>query len=214
VTFHVTPGAETIPSGQKMWLMGDFTSPNQWQSGALEMSDADNDGTWSVTLTDVCVQTLKYKFVIGADNTNTATDWTEESADFTSIGGCGVDNGEFSDNRQIVRTDANDIEVCWDFNTCSSCLEISVNERSVVSGLSVFPIPADQILNVNFSTPSVKDIRVRLVNNLGQVVIEENLGRILGQRNLTLNTTELANGIYSLTLTDGAATQNVTVAIK
>jgi hypothetical protein len=80
--------------------------------------------------------------------------------------------------------------------------------------LSVFPIPADQILNVNFSTPSVKDIRVRLVNNLGQVVIEENLGRILGQRNLTLNTTELANGIYSLTLTDGAATQNVTVAIK
>lgn len=214
VTFNVTPGAQTIPAGQKMWIMGDFTSPSQWQAGALEMTDGDGDGTWTVTAPDVCLQTLNYKFVIGADNTNTAENWLEENADFSTIGGCGVDNGSFSDNRRIVRTNADDITVCWDFNTCTSCLDISVNETNVVSGLNVFPVPADQILNVNFSVISVKNIRISLINSLGQVVVEENLGRINGQRNVALNTEALATGIYTLTLTDGITRQNVPVAIK
>lgn len=214
VTFQVRPGTETIPDGQKMWLMGDFTSPNQWQAGALQMSDDDADGTWTVTVADVCYQTLNYKFVIGLDNTNTAADWLEENADFTSIGGCGVDNGGFSDNRQIVRTDASDITVCWTFNTCESCLSSRVDENAVVSGLNVYPVPADQLLNVTFATSTVKNVRIQLVNNLGQVVLEENAGRVLGQRNIALNTAAIANGIYTLLITDGVQNQNVKVAIK
>lgn len=214
VTFQVTAGTEVIPSGQSMWVMGDFTSPNQWQAGALVMNDDDGDGKWTVVVPDVCYQVLNYKFVIGADNTNTAENWLEESADFSAIGGCGVDNGSFSDNRQIVRTSADDVTVCWDFNTCTSCLPISVNESDVVAGLTVFPVPADEILNVNFSTVTVKDIKIRLVNNLGQVVIEENLGKVAGQRTLSLNTAELATGVYSLTITDGVFSRNETVSIK
>jgi len=214
VTFQATAGAETIPAGQSLWVMGDFTSPNQWQSGALQMTDADGDGIWTITAPQVCYQTLNYKFVIGLDNTITTSNWLEESGDFSSIGGCGVDNGGFSDNRQIVRTDANPITVCWDFNTCASCLIDNVNENSVVSNLQVFPVPADQQLNVNFTSAVAQPMTVRVINNLGQVAFEENLGTVSGQKTLVINTSALASGVYSLTLSNGTTTQNQTISIK
>jgi len=210
VTFEVRPGAIQMAAGQVMWVMGDFTQPN-WQDGALQMTDTDGDGTWSVTVPQVCISSLFYKFRVG---TPAGADFTEETADFTEIGGCGVNNGTFTDNRQLVRADGNPVTVCWTFDTCEACAPASVNESAAAANVRVFPVPADDQLNVQFEATVAQRMTVRMVNSLGQVVVEENLGVVFGQKTVTMNTAALASGIYALTINSGAQTQVFNVMVK
>jgi hypothetical protein len=213
VTIQATPVANTIPSGQSLWVMGDFTTPT-WQGGALQMTDDNADGTWSVFVPGVCIQSLHFKFVIGLDNTNTASDWLEESADFSTLpGACGIDNGTFSDNREFVRTSTEPVTICYTFNTCESCL-VGVNENEVVSNLLAYPVPADDVLNVNFSSATAQTITLRLVNTLGQVAVEQYLGTVSGNKVINLNTNELSSGIYSLIISNGISQQTQIVSVK
>jgi hypothetical protein len=210
VTFEVRPGALQLASGQVMWVMGNFTQPN-WQEGALQMTDTDGDGTWSVTVPQVCISSIFYKFRAG---TPAGADFTEETADFSEIGGCGVDNGTFSDNRQLVRADGNPVAVCWTFDLCESCAPASVAENAVASNIRVFPVPAEDQLNVQFDAPVAQRMTIRMVNSLGQAVVEENLGVVFGQKTISLNTSVLCAGVYALTLNNGSQTQVVNVMIK
>ena len=210
VTFEVRPGALQLAAGQVMWVMGDFTQPN-WQDGALQMTDTDGDGTWSVTVPQVCISSIFYKFRAGTPD---GADFTEETADFSAIGGCGVDNGTFSDNRQLVRADGNPVTVCWTFDTCEACAPASVNESTAAANVRVFPVPADDQLNVQFEAAVAQRMTVRMVNSLGQVVIEENLGVVFGQKTISMNTTSLASGVYALTINSGSENQVFNVMVK
>jgi hypothetical protein len=210
VTFQIRPGALTLDAGEVMWVMGDFTQPN-WQDGALQMEDNDGDGTWSVTVPQVCISSIFYKFRAGAPG---GTDFTEETGDFSEIGGCGVDNGTFSDNRQLVRTDGNPITVCWTFDTCEACAPTAVEEAQVAANLQVYPVPAEDQLNVAFNVMGSERVKLTLVNTLGQSVIEENLGLVNGQKLVVLNTENIAGGMYALTLSNGVQTQVVNVIVK
>jgi hypothetical protein len=210
VTFEVRPGALQLTPGQVMWVMGDFTQPN-WQDGALQMTDTDGDGTWTVTVPQICVSSFFYKFRSGTPG---GADFTEETADFSAIGGCGVDNGTFSDNRQLVRADGNPVTVCWTFDTCEACGPASVTESAVAANVRVFPVPAEDQLNVQFDSAVAQRMTICMVNSLGQTVVEENLGVVFGQKTIALNTTALASGVYALTLNNGSVTQVVNVMIK
>lgn len=209
VTFQVRPGALTLDAGEVMWVMGDFTQPN-WQDGALQMEDNDGDGAWSVTFPQVCISSIFYKFRAGAPG---GTDFTEETADFSAIGGCGADNDSYSDNRQLVRADGNPITVCWTFDTCDECI-VGVEESQVAANLQVYPVPAEDQLNVAFNVMGSERVKLSLVNSLAQVVIEENLGLVNGQKLVVLNTENVAGGMYALTLTNGAQIQVVNVIVK
>jgi hypothetical protein len=117
---------------------------------------------------------------------------------------------------RLVRTDGNPVTVCWTFDTCESCAgPASVNENTeVVSNLRVYPNPAEDLLNVQFNAAVAARMSLRMVNSLGQVVVEENLGQISGQKTLTLQTSNLASGVYALSLTNGTQVQLVNVLIK
>jgi hypothetical protein len=210
VTFEVLPGAVQLAAGQVMWVMGDFTQPN-WQEGAVQMSDTDGDGTWSVTVPQVCISSMFYKFRVGTPG---GADFIEETADFSTLGGCGVDNGTFSDNRLLVRADGNPVSVCWTFDTCESCGPASVTESSVAANIRVFPVPAEDQLNVQFDAPVAQRITLRMLNSLGQTVVEENLGMVYGQKTISLNTASLASGVYALAIANGSETQVVNVMVK
>jgi hypothetical protein len=211
ITFEIRPGANVLAEGQVMWVMGDFTQPN-WQDGALQMSDADGDGTWSITVPQVCIGSLFYKFRIGTPD---GTDFIEESADFSSIGGCGVDNGTFSDNRQLVRTDANPVGVCWTFDTCESCATVSTNElTSVAQNVRVYPNPTEDVLNIQFDAMKSQALTLAVVNSFGQKVFEQNLGVVSGQRNIAIDTDRFASGIYNVVLSNGYSNQNTMVIVK
>lgn len=117
VTFNVDVSNIPMSNGEVLWVMGDFTSP-AWQSGAIQMSDTNGDDIWSVTVPNVCPTYLNYKYRIGYPQ---GSFFTEEDANFSAIGGCGVDNGGFSDNRFLERTSASPINICNSFNSCQVC---------------------------------------------------------------------------------------------
>ena len=198
VTFRVNPGANVVPEGQVMWVMGDFTG---WQGGALQLTE-DADGIWERTITEFCPQQGFYKFVIGADNTNTEADWLEESADFSEIGGCGVNNGTFTDNRNFVRTDGEDIELCFTFDSCAPCF-VSVEETEAVSNLSIFPVPANDVLNIRFNNQNAQAVVINLVNNVGQIVRNINLGTVAGVSNIEMDVNNLSSGVYAVQVSNG-----------
>jgi hypothetical protein len=75
-------------------------------------------------------------------------------------------------------------------------------------------VPAGDQLNVQFKAAVAQRMSVRLVNSLGQAVIEENLGVVFGQKTITFNTNGIASGVYALTLFNGSETQVVNVMVK
>ena len=211
ITFEVRPGTNELAPGDVMWVMGTFTQPN-WQEGALQMSDADGDGTWSITVNQVCIESLSYKFRIGNPD---SLNFVEESADFSAIGGCGVDNVPYSDNRQLVRTDANPVGVCWTFDTCESCATVSTNElTSIAQNVRVYPNPAGEVLNIQFDAVKSQSLTISIVNSLGQKAFEQNLGVVSGQRNISIDTDRFASGIYNVVLSNGFSNQNTMVIVK
>lgn len=210
VTFSCIPGAVEIAEGQSLWVMGNFTTP-QWQNGAVQLLDDDGDGTWTATVPQICFTNIFYKFAVGSGPGNLPI---EETADFSTIGGCGVDNGTFSDNRKLERTSADPVSVCWTFNTCVSCLDISVQENEMASNLSIFPVPADELLNIQFNRPVNEMVEIRLVNTFGQVVFAENLGKVTSSRTISLNTSAIASGIYSVVVVYGDSQYSRTISVK
>ncbi len=79
----------------------------------------------------------------------------------------------------------------------------------VLAHVRIWPIPADQIINVTVEGQMPRN--VRLVNMLGQVVID--MPNAAGDREFVLNTSHLPAGGYSLQVTteDGLITKNVVV---
>ncbi|MBL0020291.1 MAG: T9SS type A sorting domain-containing protein [Bacteroidetes bacterium] len=98
-------------------------------------------------------------------------------------------------------------------------LQPSVTAASVVGGLNIspaivahvriWPVPANQVINVAVEGQMPRN--VRLVNMLGQVVID--MPNAAGDREFVLNTSHLPAGGYSLQVTteDGLITKNVVV---
>lgn len=211
VTFEVKePAGTPVGAGYSMWLMGDFTG---WQSGALEMSDIDGDDTWTITIADFCPVDAFYKFVVGLDTLNVDEQWTEESADFSSIGGCGVDNGAFSDNRKLTRVDGNPVAVCFVFDTCNPCV-VSVDEATAFSGLNVFPVPAVDQLQVSMELTRPSALQIDLINSVGQVVLSRPSGTVSGYQMINLNVEALSSGIYTLRVSDESGSVTRTISIR
>ncbi|MDZ4824427.1 MAG: T9SS type A sorting domain-containing protein [Flavobacteriales bacterium] len=211
VTFEVKEStANPVGAGHSMWLMGDFTN---WQGNAIEMTDDDGDNIWTHEIQDFCPQNASFKFAVGLDTLNTSFEWVEESADFSAIGGCGVDNGTFSDNRFFERTDAGPLSFCYIFDTCQPCV-VSVEENVVVNGLNIFPVPAEDILNVTFESVTNQAVVLTMVNQLGQDVISQKSNAIQGLQTIAMNINHLSTGLYTLEISNGITTQTQLVAIR
>jgi hypothetical protein len=79
-------------------------------------------------------------------------------------------------------------------------LEISTNEMP--AGLSVYPVPANQNLFVNYYSENNSEINFSIFNLAGQCVLEENREVVNGNHSYPVNVASLASGIYFLKIYD------------
>lgn len=201
VTFRVDMSAE-VPAGDgKIFVMGDFTS---WQDGALEMLDNDGDNVYEVVVPNFCPPEIYFKFINGTPDQQGGTGAVEESADFSDIGGCGVDNGSFSDNRYLARpTDGNDVIIEFAFNTCDGIQGgVSVEEFSKET-LYLTPNPMGeravvQLPEGNFNGQIV-DLTGRVMRTFTDAATE-----------LVIERDGLNTGVYMLVLTNEKGETNTT----
>ncbi len=187
ITFRVNMMNVTVaPEG--VWVMGSFTSPN-WQPGAIQMTDADSDGIYEVTVEDVSGSAdIAYKFANGDPMT------TEETGDFAA-GGCGfaTDLGGF--NRSLVRTGEPMVLDVVCYNSCADC--VVGLEENVLGSVSIFPNPSNGISYIDIENPNGYTLRMNLVDITGKTVTENIL---LNSTRNEINTKNLNAGLYFLNI--------------
>ncbi len=81
---------------------------------------------------------------------------------------------------------------------------VSTFDVEGLSNVSLYPNPVADQLNVEFSIAETSDLEVNIVNALGQTVRAINYATYgAGHNNLNINTANLANGVYFLTMSNG-----------
>ncbi len=73
---------------------------------------------------------------------------------------------------------------------------VSVNEIEGLTGINVFPVPASNEVNIAYDLEAAKTLNVTIVNALGQTVKQLSEVATLGSNQITVNTTDFANGVY------------------
>ncbi|MEM1216847.1 MAG: T9SS type A sorting domain-containing protein, partial [Bacteroidota bacterium] len=186
ITFLVDMSLEDV-AADGVFIAGEFSD---FQN--IAMADEDSDGIYTAVVAVPQNAMQRYKFKNGADG------W--EGID-TSIGdNCTV--GDFGD-RQITTTDMNAVTDLVCFGYCVTCNLVDVSEVELQQGVSIFPNPTKDQLQVQIELPeALAQLEVRLVNTLGAVVLRQQWG---GQSvyQQSLDVSQLPAGTYTLQLLSG-----------
>ncbi|MBT5089767.1 MAG: T9SS type A sorting domain-containing protein, partial [Flavobacteriales bacterium] len=75
---------------------------------------------------------------------------------------------------------------------------IKVEGTTTINNLSIYPNPSRDIFNVSFTSDSKQDLRVRILNVIGEELINDNLEQFIGEYTKAIDLTKNAKGIYLL----------------
>ncbi len=189
ITFRVNM-AETAPDAMGVWLIGDFTVP-QWQGGAVELTDLDADMVYEATITVSGPGEIKYKFVNGDVNDNT----NEE----INMSDCAVPNGLGGFNRVHNRTGEPEVLSVVCFDACADC-SIDINELAGASNFNVYPNPSNGLVNISFDVTKAINADLKVINSLGQVILFENIGSVVGNHVTAIDLSTIGAGVYTVQL--------------
>ena len=91
------------------------------------------------------------------------------------------------------RSDAWTAPIFWTQPT-----SIRLEGGSAINNLSIFPNPSRDIFNVRFTSIDKQDLRVRILNIIGEELVSENLEQFIGEYTKQIDLTKNAKGIYFL----------------
>ena len=92
---------------------------------------------------------------------------------------------------------------------------VSVDELGDVVDLVVFPNPATDVMNIQFTANSSDQFGYVLYNLVGEKVMAENWGTLsAGQQTYSLNTSSMATGMYMLELSSSAGSTTLPVQVR
>ena len=72
---------------------------------------------------------------------------------------------------------------------------------SAINNLSIYPNPSSDIFNVSFTSIDKQDLRVRILNIIGEELVSENLEQFIGEYTKQIDLTNNGKGIYFLEIT-------------
>ena len=83
---------------------------------------------------------------------------------------------------------------------------ITLNRIGGLTINNVYPIPTENMVNVDFSSNVNETIVVRVVNIAGKVLDQQNFNAVEGMNNISIDATPYAIGNYFVTISNGSAT--------
>ena len=66
--------------------------------------------------------------------------------------------------------------------------------------MSVYPVPASNALNIEFSFDNSSDITLEMTNMMGQIIWSDLVDRLNGKYSQTIDVKEFSSGIYLLSI--------------
>jgi hypothetical protein len=134
-----------------------------------------------------------------------------------NVGGMGVNYGIFTKDKNNLtpgasyrgqgRTWCDPNGGAWKSPTWTSLVYwtmptvIRLEGGSAIANLDVYPNPSRDIFNVSFTSEDVQDLKVRVINVVGEVVYTENLQQFVGEYTKAIDLVTYTKGIYFLEIT-------------
>ena len=75
---------------------------------------------------------------------------------------------------------------------------IRLEGGNTIANLEVYPNPSRDVFNVTFTSETIQDLKVRILNIVGEELINEDLQQFVGQYTKQIDLSNNAKGIYFL----------------
>jgi hypothetical protein len=72
---------------------------------------------------------------------------------------------------------------------------------AAIANLDIYPNPSRDVFNITFTSEEVQDLKVRILNVVGEELINETLQQFIGEYTKQINLSNNAKGIYFLEIT-------------
>ena len=189
VTFNVDMSEQTVSGA--VYIAGETI--DGWAGSTVELTDADGDNVYSVTL-ELPQGNHEYKYMIGSWDTSEQLDEVEDAE-------CTLTTSGFTNRLLVISSeDAIDLDVvCYE-----SCEAFgTTNNVNELDGLTfkVFPSVTDGIITVSFPAPLTEAAQIEVRDMSGRLVQSTNLGEGMTQTLIDLN--EEADGFYLVRVNAG-----------
>ncbi|MFQ3332249.1 MAG: hypothetical protein ACI8ZH_000130, partial [Flavobacteriales bacterium] len=79
---------------------------------------------------------------------------------------------------------------------------------AAINNLDVCPNPSRDIFNISFTSEQVQNLKVRILNVIGEVLVTESLEQFIGEYTKQINLKEYSKGIYFLEIKTDAGIIN------
>ena len=139
------------------------------------------------------------------------------SADWFLVGGFGVSYGTFTKNKNGLvpgetyrgqsRTWCDPAGGAYKAAGFTSLIYwtqpnvVRLEGGNTITNLVIYPNPSKDVFNVTFTSEDVQDLKVRVINVIGEVLISDNLPQFIGAYTKKIDLTNNAKGIYFLEIT-------------
>ena len=137
-----------------------------------------------------------------------------QGSDWFLVGGSGVSYGTFTKNkngltpgetyRGQARTWCDPNGGAYNSLSWTSLViwtqptSIRVEGGASITNLDVYPNPSRDVFNISFTSQSIQDLRIRILNVVGEVIASEELEQFIGEYTKQINLEDNAKGIYFL----------------
>ena len=198
----------------KIWYQ-DGTVNNWHANGSFTTADACVNAT-NMTATPVNTTKTEFCWTNPASHEFVRLQYRENvpGSSFSNIGGFGVmapdscksKNGltPGTQYRVMWRTWCNatggpyrspvwDGPVIWDQPTV-----IRLEGGTAIANLDVYPNPSRDVFNVTFTSETIQDLKVRILNLIGEELVNEDLQQFVGEYTKQIDLSNNAKGIYFL----------------
>ncbi len=87
---------------------------------------------------------------------------------------------------------------CYNLNISTGLTNFKPNQSNDNSSISIYPNPAHQMLNVNFTSNHVSPLQIKILDQMGRMIINKNTNAVQGRNIIPINVSRLQKGIYYL----------------
>ena len=78
---------------------------------------------------------------------------------------------------------------------------IRLEGGSAIANLDVYPNPSRDVFNITFTSETIQNLKVRIVNVIGEELLLDNLQQFIGEYTKQIDLSNNAKGIYFLEIT-------------